>query len=65
VVHSFDGSPAELRSLLELPSLSVGINGCSLRTEANLQVAASVPLGRLLLETDAPWCDIRQTHAGE
>lgn len=30
----------------------------------SLQVVQKIPLGRLLLETDAPWCDIRRTHAG-
>lgn len=28
------------------------------------EVAALVPAGRLHLETDAPWCGIRRTHAG-
>jgi len=34
-----------------------------MKTEENLRVTASVPLDRLLLETDGPWCDIRPTHA--
>jgi TatD DNase family protein len=63
VVHSFDGSPPELERVLSLGCL-VGINGCSLKTRANLDAAASVPLDRLVLETDGPWCDIRATHAG-
>ena len=37
VVHSFTGSAAELRELLEL-GLYVGINGCSLKTAENCDV---------------------------
>ncbi|KAL1511133.1 hypothetical protein AB1Y20_005953 [Prymnesium parvum] len=63
VVHSFDGDAAELRELLDL-GLDIGLNGCSLKTAANLAVASQVPLQRLHLETDAPWCGIKRTHAG-
>jgi len=34
-----------------------------MKTEENVKVTAMVPLDRLLLETDGPWCDIRPTHA--
>eukprot|EP00189_Rhodosorus_marinus_P004312 CAMPEP_0113962850 /NCGR_PEP_ID=MMETSP0011_2-20120614/6174_1 /TAXON_ID=101924 /ORGANISM="Rhodosorus marinus" /LENGTH=318 /DNA_ID=CAMNT_0000974809 /DNA_START=597 /DNA_END=1553 /DNA_ORIENTATION=+ /assembly_acc=CAM_ASM_000156 len=63
VVHSFTGSMEELNELLDL-GLYIGINGCSLKTEENINVASAVPLDRIMLETDSPYCEIRPSHAG-
>ncbi len=63
VAHSFTDSMEHMHVLLDL-GLYIGINGCSLKSEQNIEVASSVPLDRLLLETDAPYCGIKKTHAG-
>ena len=54
IVHSFDGSAEEAAELLEL-GLYIGINGCSLRTDQNIDVVKRLPLDRIVAETDAPW----------
>lgn len=67
-MHSFDGSVEEMGALLSIACgedalLYIGINGCSMKTEENLEVVRRVPLARLMVETDAPWCGIRPSHA--
>jgi len=62
VVHSYTGTLDEAQTLIDL-GLYIGINGCSLKTEENLQVVRKIPLNKILLETDCPYCEIRETHA--
>lgn len=63
IVHSFDEGIEVAGRFLSL-GLYIGINGCSLKTPENIEVVRQLPLDRLILETDCPWCDIRPTHAG-
>ncbi|EXJ86391.1 TatD DNase family protein [Capronia epimyces CBS 606.96] len=62
LVHSFTGTVPELQSLVQL-GFDIGINGCSMKTEENLEAVKAVPLDRLQIETDGPWCEIRASHA--
>ena len=62
LVHSFTGSVEEMNRLVDL-GLDIGVNGCSLKTEENLAVIKEIPLERMQLETDGPWCEIRPSHA--
>ncbi|KAK6497994.1 hypothetical protein TWF506_004238 [Arthrobotrys conoides] len=62
LVHSFTGTLEEMKILVE-HGYDIGINGCSLKTEENLAVVKEVPLERLQIETDGPWCEIRNSHA--
>ena len=64
VVHSFDDSHELAMKFIDDLGLYIGLNGCSLRTEENLQVAKELPLDRILLETDCPYCEVKRTHAG-
>ena len=57
LVHSFTGTVEEMRELVAL-GLHVGVNGCSMKTEENLEVVKAIPLDRLQIETDGPWVSL-------
>lgn len=62
VIHSFTDDAKSLDDFLSL-GFSIGINGCSLKTAENLENLKRIPIDRLMIETDAPWCEIKPTHA--
>ncbi|KAH6916887.1 hypothetical protein BKA70DRAFT_1138203 [Coprinopsis sp. MPI-PUGE-AT-0042] len=64
VVHSFTGLAEEAAELVSM-GFYIGINGCSLKTQENLNVAKQIPINRLMLETDGPWCTMAATHASK
>ena len=68
VIHSFSDNVQDLKLLLSLNNnknneIYIGINGCSLKTEENLNVVREIPINRLMIETDCPWCGIKKSHA--
>ena len=54
LVHSFTGTVEEMERLVGL-GFDIGVNGCSMKSEDNLEVVRKVPLERLQIETDGPW----------
>ncbi|XP_075502194.1 uncharacterized protein LOC142540139 isoform X1 [Primulina tabacum] len=64
VAHSFTGSAEDRDQLLSFDNLFLGVNGCSLKTTENLNVVKAIPLERMMIETDSPYCEIKNTHAG-
>lgn len=62
VVHTYDGSLENAKKLISM-GFHIGLNGCSLKNEQNLEVVKALPNDKIMLETDAPWCEIRPTHA--
>ncbi|KAL0942642.1 deoxyribonuclease tatd [Colletotrichum truncatum] len=57
LVHSFVGSAAQMKELVNL-GFDVSVNGFSFQDKESLEMAREIPLERLQIETDAPWGEI-------
>lgn len=64
VVHTFDGNLEQAKKFIAM-GFHIGINGCSLKSEANLDVVKNIPNDKIMIETDSPWCEIRPSHASK
>ncbi|RNF08270.1 TatD related deoxyribonuclease [Trypanosoma conorhini] len=64
VVHSFNGPLEEQQRLLAMPGIYFSINGSGFREKRTAEQICRLPLDRVMLETDAPWCDIRKKDYG-
>ncbi|BFZ61725.1 hypothetical protein YB2330_002800 [Saitoella coloradoensis] len=64
VVHSFTGSIEEMQRLVA-KGLYISVNGCSMKTEEQLDMVKEIPLEYLMLETDAPWCGLKTSTVGK
>jgi TatD DNase family protein len=63
IVHSFTGNENEMNNFLNL-NLYIGLTGTSFKTKENIEVAKKIPLDKLIIETDAPYCEIKRTSEG-
>lgn len=57
LVHSFAGTKDEMLRLVGL-GFEISVNGISFRTDEQLEMVKHIPLDKLQLETDAPWCEV-------
>lgn len=63
VIHSFTGTVEESKELIK-KGYFIGINGCSLKNEEGIEVLRDLPIERILIETDSPYCKIRPSYSG-
>lgn len=64
VAHSFTGETSEMEELVSM-GYYISVNGCSMKTATQLEMIKKIPLDKLLLETDAPWCSLTGGHASK
>lgn len=60
VVHSFTGEIEDAKDYIKR-GLFVGINGCSLKTQEQMDIVREIPIESMIVETDAPYCKIRRS----
>lgn len=63
IVHSFTGSIATAERLVAA-GFYIGVDGITPREAEGLAALPTIPLARIVVETDAPWCAIRPSNEG-
>lgn len=63
IVHSFTSSAATAARLLAA-GFYIGVDGITPREEGGYEALLTVPLSRIVVETDAPYCAIRASNVG-
>lgn len=63
VLCSFSGTAEDVKKALEL-DLHFGITGCSVREETCHEAIKAMPLEKILLATNSPWCYIADSYYG-
>ncbi|KAK4700064.1 TatD DNase family protein, partial [Phenoliferia sp. Uapishka_3] len=62
VVHSHTGTLEEAQELIAA-GFYIGVNGCSFKEQSGIDCVRELPLDKLLVESDCPWCEVRPSHA--
>lgn len=62
--HELSSTSRDTRHFLIAFGNLTGVNGCSLKTAENLDVVKDIPVERMMIETDSPYCEVKSTHAG-
>ncbi|KAL4498650.1 hypothetical protein ABPG72_019768 [Tetrahymena utriculariae] len=63
LVHSYTGGIAELEELLQ-EGLYISINALTFKHKKDYEVVKRIPLDRIMIETDAPYCKIKPSDDG-
>ncbi|KII63505.1 putative deoxyribonuclease TATDN1 [Thelohanellus kitauei] len=63
VVHCFTGDINDADTLIK-QNLSIGLTGCSLKTIDTVEAIKIIPIDKILIETDSPWCKVRPSFSG-
>ena len=62
VIHCFDGDDRQLEIVLK-QGWDIGVTCLSFLTDERIETMKKIPLERLHIETDSPFCDIKQNSA--
>ena len=53
----------DLNNFLSL-NIFIGLTGTSFKTKENIEIVKKIPLDKIIIETDAPYCEIKKNNEG-